>query len=211
MILARPERSAQGQHTVGAPDRDLAHRIDAIEARNKHKQRRPPGWRKLSDGCHLGLRKMTRGLDGTWLAQAHDPEPEKPMRRSLGVCAHVTTGQHLDAAKKAAEAGFSRLGKGESVEGVTVKKACEDSIAHVRTAKRDTQADDIKTRLSRWADSDKIAAIELPKLTRQRLGAALDVGRAVVAKPAAISRVHAPGLLEHAAARRARHPIRGWR
>ena len=149
----------------------MAHRIDTVEARSKLKPRRPPYWQKLSGGCHLGFRKMTTGTDGTWLAQAYDPDTQKQTRRSLGVFEHLTEGQRFDAAKKAAEAWFSHLGKGGTLDSITVKKACEDYVAHVRTAKGDTQADDIEARFTRWVYTDKIAAIELPKLTRKHVDA----------------------------------------
>lgn len=165
----------------------MAHRIDTVEARSKLKPRRPPYWQKVSNGCHLGFRKMTSGSDGTWLAQAYDPETKKQTRRSLGVFEHVTDGQRFDAAKKAAEAWFSHLGKGGSVESITVKKACEDYVTHVRTAKGDTQAEDIKARFTRWVYSDKIAAIELPKLTRKHV----DAWRASLVKAPVIVNPHA--------------------
>ena len=119
----------------------MAHRIDTVEARSKLKPRRPPYWQKLSGGCHLGFRKMTTGSDGTWLAQAYDPETKKQTRRSLGVFEHLTDGQRFDAAKKAAEAWFEHLGKGGTLDSITVKKACEDYVSHVRAAKGATQAE----------------------------------------------------------------------
>jgi len=149
----------------------MAHRIDTVEARSKLKPRRPPYWHKLSTGCHLGFRKMTAGTNGTWLAQAYDPDTQKQTRRSLGVFEHLTEGQRFDAAKKAAEAWFEHLGKGGTLESVTVKKACEDYVTHVRAAKGDSQADDIEARFNRRVYSHKIADVELPKLARKHVEA----------------------------------------
>ena len=165
----------------------MAHRIDTVEARSKLKPRRPPYWQKLSGGCHLGYRKMTTGSDGTWLAQAYDPETQKQTRRSLGVFEHLTDGQRFDAAKKAAEAWFEHLGKGGTLDSSTVKKACEDYVSHVRAAKGDTQADDIEARFTRWVYSDRIAAIELPKLTRKHV----DAWRAALMKAPVVVNPHA--------------------
>ena len=165
----------------------MARRIDTVEARSKLEPRRPPYWHKLSTGCHLGFRKMTTGSDGTWLAQAYDPDTQKQTRRSLGVFEHLPEGQRFDAAKKAAEAWFSHLGKGGTLESVNVKKACEDYVTHLRTSKGDTQADDVKARFERWVYSDKIGAIELPKLTRKHV----DAWRIALAKAPVVVNPHA--------------------
>lgn len=165
----------------------MAHRIDTVEARSKLKARTPPYWQKLSGGCHLGFRKMTNGSSGTWLAQAYDPETQKQTRRSLGVFEPLTDGQRFDAAKMAAEAWFDHLGKGGTVDSITVKAACAQYVSHVRSTKGTPQADDIEARFNRRVYSHKIAGIELPKLTRKQV----DAWRAALAKAPVVVNPHA--------------------
>ena len=149
----------------------MTKRIDKVEERNNLKPRPAPYWHRLSAGCHLGFRRMTTTSDGTWLAQAYDPATQKQTRRSLGAFDHLPGNERFDAAKRAADAWFKHLGQGGTTDAVTVKKACENYVSHVRTAKGDAPADDLQARFARWVDGDKIGAIELPKLTRKHVDA----------------------------------------
>jgi integrase len=165
----------------------MAHRIDTVEARSNLKPRSPTYWQKLSNGCHLGFRKLTASSAGSWMAQAYDPETKKQTRRTLGVFENITPNLQFNAAKKAAEAWFDHLGKGGSLESVTVKTACQDYVMHIRTKKGDPQADDIEARFGRWVYEAKIATIELPKLTRKQV----EAWRLILVKAPVIANPHA--------------------
>lgn len=149
----------------------MAHRIDTVEARSKLKARTAPYWQKLSSGCHLGFRKMAAGSEGTWIAQAYDPATKKQTRRSLGAFGQAPAHRRMDEAKKAAETWFEHMGRGGNADSVTVRRACEKYVAHVRADKGDAAANDLNTRFARWVYGDKIADLELPKLARKHLHA----------------------------------------
>lgn len=165
----------------------MADRIDTVEARNRIKPRTPPYWHKLSNGCHLGFRKLSAGSDGTWLAQAYDSATQKQTRRSLGTFDELPANLRFDAAKKQAETWFAHLGRGGSLDVVTVKKACEQYVAHVRKDKGDDKADDIAARFKRWIDGDKIGAIDMQKLLRRHV----DAWRQALAKAPVLVNPHA--------------------
>jgi len=147
----------------------MGSRIDTVEGRSKLKPRHAPYWHKLSTGCHVGFRKLTGSSDGTWHAQAYDPATTKQTRRSLGAFDELPAGQRFDAAKKAAEAWFEHLGRGGRKETVTVRTACQQYVAHVRSDRGDAQADESEARFVRWVYKNKIANIALPKLTRHHV------------------------------------------
>lgn len=165
----------------------MAHRIDTVEGRSNLKPRAPTYWQKLSNGCHLGFRKLTASSAGSWMAQAYDPETKKQTRRTLGVFENITPNLQFNAAKKAAESWFDHLGKGGSLESVTVKTACQDYVKHIRAGKGDSQANDIEARFGRWVYEAKIADAELPKLTRKQV----DAWRQTLVKTPVIANPHA--------------------
>ncbi len=165
----------------------MAHRIDTVEGRSNLKPRAPTYWQKLSNGCHLGFRKLTASSAGSWMAQAYDPETKKQTRRTLGVFENITPNLQFNAAKKAAESWFDHLGKGGSLESVTVKTACQDYVKHIRAGKGDSQANDIEARFGRWVYETKIADAELPKLTRKQV----DAWRQALVKTPVIANPHA--------------------
>lgn len=149
----------------------MTQRIDTVEARSKIKPRTAPYWHKLRTGCHLGYRKMAATSAGTWFAQAYDPATRKQTRRSLGAFDELAPSARFDAATKAADAWFAHLDKGGTTETVSVKRACELYVAHVREQQRADAAKDLGARFARWVDDDKIGAIELQKLTRLHVDA----------------------------------------
>jgi len=147
----------------------MSHRIDAVEARSRLKPRPAPYWHKLSNGCHIGYRRMTAGSEGTWLAQAYDSATQKQTRRSLGGFDHLPAHQRFDAAKKAAEVWLRHVGRGGSVDTTTVRQACEHYASHLRADGRETTASDLEGRFARWVYTEKFADIELHKLTRKHV------------------------------------------
>ncbi|HEX7501522.1 MAG TPA: tyrosine-type recombinase/integrase [Polyangia bacterium] len=76
----------------------------------------------------------------------------------------------FDAAKKAA-AWFEHLDRGGSLDTLTVREACEEYIASVRMKGKEATAADIAARFKRRIYSEKIADIDLPKLTRRHVEA----------------------------------------
>lgn len=165
----------------------MANRIDTVEARSKLKARRPPYWHKLSNGCHLGFRKMSPSSDGTWLAQAYDSATRKQTRKSLGSFDNLLPSQRFDAAKKAAEAWLDHMGKGGTSRTLTVQTACVQYVDHVRADKGDKAADDIGARFERHVYKEDISQIELPKLNRKHV----EAWRRALAKKPVVANPHA--------------------
>jgi site-specific recombinase XerD len=157
----------------------MATKLDTVEARDRLKPRSAPYWQKLSTGCALGFRKMRAASTGTWLAQAYDNATRKQTRRSLGEFDSLPKNKRFDEAKKAAEALFDRLNQGGSAHTIDVRKACENYVSHVR-ATNAKAADDIAARFERHVYKEKIASIDLPKLTRKHVEA---WRRALATKP----------------------------
>ena len=147
----------------------MADRIDTVAGREKLKPRRAPYWHKLSSGCHLGFRKMTRASTGSWLAQAYDPDTRKQTRRSLGTFDALPDHQRFDAAKVEAEVWFKHLGRGGSIEILTVEDVARRYVAHVKNEKGDDYADDIQARFVRWLYSDPLAKVNVQKLKRHQI------------------------------------------
>lgn len=147
----------------------MATRIDTVEGRSKLKPRPTTYWHKLGTGRHVGFRKLTPESDGAWLAQAYDTATKKQTRRSLGSLDDRPAHQRFDAAKKIAEEWFTHLDRGGSLKTITVEAACERYVTRLRDAKEEKNAADIAARFKRWVYADKIAGIELPKLTRRHL------------------------------------------
>jgi integrase len=77
----------------------------------------------------------------------------------------------MDEAKKAAEAWFEHMGRGGNADTVTVRQACERYVAHVRASRGLANANDLHAKLNRWVYADKIAGIELAKLSRKHVDA----------------------------------------
>jgi integrase len=77
----------------------------------------------------------------------------------------------MDEAKKAAEAWFEHMGRGGNADAVTVRQACERYVAHVRASRGEAKAKDLHAKLNRWVYGDKIAGIELAKLSRKHVDA----------------------------------------
>ncbi|MBP7668793.1 MAG: integrase, partial [Burkholderiaceae bacterium] len=71
---------------------------------------------------------MSVDTRGAWLAQAYDPSTLKQTRRSLGDFSDIVESKRFEAARKAAEVWFEHLGRGGSLDVVTVKVACEQYV-----------------------------------------------------------------------------------
>jgi integrase len=139
-------------------------KLDTVTARAKLKPRREPYWHRITKGCYLGLRKM--GADGgNWVARSFDESSRKQSYKALGTFGALPDHQRFDAAAKAARDWFDHLGKGGSSEVMTVTGACAKYVAHLRDTKNDASADDAKGRFDRHVLAEKIARIELTKLT----------------------------------------------
>jgi integrase len=124
----------------------MASKIDTVTARERLKPRREPYWHRISKGNYLGARKQ--------------------VYKALGDLSTLPDHQRYDAAAKAAREWFEHLGKGGSVETMTVAGACKKYVQQLRDAKGAKPADDAQARFRRHVLSDaKFAAIELTKLT----------------------------------------------
>jgi integrase len=142
--------------------------INTVDSRSKLKPRRAPYWHKLSTGRHLGYRKMIAGGDGTWLAQAYDDDSKTQRRHSLGSFDELPPNKRFDAASSAARAWFDHLSMGGEDKPITVHAACEEYVKHLR-AERTATADDAEARFKRWVYTNKIAKIQLHKLTEKHV------------------------------------------
>lgn len=156
--------------------------ISKVSDRSKLKPRRDPYWAKIAKGCFVGFRKMTAGTSGTWVARNLDEASGKQQFKALGDFTELPDHQRYDAASKAAQAWFEHLGKGGSVEAMTVAGACKRYVQNLRETKGDKAADDAQARFDRHVLNDqKLSCVELTKLTPAHIDA---WRKALRAKPA---------------------------
>jgi len=163
----------------------MASTLATVAARDKLKARREPYWQKLDSGCHLGFRKMTAASTGSWIARFRDAESGERPKKALGEFEDLAPSERFGAAKRAAEEWFKHLGAGGRREAISVKKACEDYVQHLRETKGNESADDAKKRFERWVYPTKLASVQLLKLARTHIATwrkAL-AGSPVVANP----------------------------
>jgi len=106
--------------------------------------------------------------EGSWVCRYRD-DAGKQIVNSLGRFETLPPSERHDAAKRAAEAWFDHLDKGGSADDHTLRQACKGYVEHLRDEKRNSTADDAEARFSRWVYSDKIAEVDLDKLTHTRL------------------------------------------
>jgi site-specific recombinase XerD len=147
----------------------MTRRIDTVDARGKLKPRPSPYWHKMAKGCHIGFRRLAAGSSGAWLARWYDTATGKQTVTSFGGFDDLPAHQRFDAAVKAASEWFMHLGKGGSLEVITVAQACANYVAAVQASKGTKQADDLRARFERWVNGDKLAKVALPKLTRRQV------------------------------------------
>ncbi len=133
------------------------------------KPRHAPYWHALRTGCYLGFRKTSATSKGAWLARYRDEDTGKQQLHSLGKFDHLPANEQFDAAKRAAEAWFDHMGGGGSGENVTVNRACEQYVAHLREHRGDASADDAAGRFRRWIADTKIGDTPLLKLTSKAI------------------------------------------
>jgi site-specific recombinase XerD len=147
----------------------MAHSVHTVSARDKLKPRREPYWHRLAKGAYLGYRKMSAATDGVWVARAQDEGTTAKHYYSLGGFSDLPDHQRFDAASKAAQKWFAHLGRGGSTATMTVRKACDEYVKHVRAIKGDKAAEDLDARFRRWVHDQPLASIDLSKLTRQKV------------------------------------------
>ncbi|HMP11181.1 tyrosine-type recombinase/integrase [Hydrogenophaga sp.] len=137
----------------------IKHAINTAKARDALTPRKSPYWHKLSKGCHLGFRKISRSAPGAWQVKYRDDDG-KTTEHSLGSFDTAPPGERFDLAKKAAEQWLAHMGKGGSTGGETVADACRE---YVKNAKP-TTGKDAEARFKRWVYSDPIGKLALMKL-----------------------------------------------
>jgi integrase len=125
-------------------------RIDTKRGRDALPIRREPYWYKLARDRHLGLRKLTAGTPGTWIARFRDDTGSRHYQ-SLGECSGKFD---FDAAKVAAEAWFRDrehgvTGPDEHDGPATVAAACIAYVRTLRTEGRRATAHDAHMRFRR--------------------------------------------------------------
>ena len=129
--------------------------------------RRDPYWQRLSEGRHVGFRRMTRGAPGTWLARFNNGEGYD--YETLGDFATLPENERYDAAKKAAETWFQHLDMGGSTEPSSVKAACEAYVDKLKEENSQAASDDAKWRFQRLVYDDPIAKVQVAKLTTRHV------------------------------------------
>lgn len=147
----------------------MADRIDTVESRSKLKPRTAPYWQKVSSGCALGFRKMTKQSDGTWQAQFYDSSTKKQTRQSLGSFSDLQPNLRFDQAKKKAELFFQHLRQGGNAEVISVEDACRRYCKTLTQMGKSKNAIDIEARFRRWVYEHKIAIIHLTKLRKDHV------------------------------------------
>jgi len=159
--------------------------LSTVKAREALKPRRDPYWQKLATGQYVGVRKMTNGSDGTWLARYRDPDTRKQHHKSLGSFDHLPGASRFDEAKEKAQEVFRHLGAGGSNRKITVQEACDAYVAHLRGEGRAATADDTEARFNRMVKTSRLAKTELIRLTAPALTSWRQslARRAVVANP----------------------------
>lgn len=139
--------------------------IKTVESRARLKPRREPYWESLRRACHIGFRKMTGSSAGTWMVRWRDDVTGKRHYNSLGEFETLPPSDRRDAAVKAAEEWLRHVGAGGRTEPVTVRKACEAYVTHLRAQRRAATAKDSEHRFRRWVDADPVLSrVELTKL-----------------------------------------------
>ena len=162
----------------------MATKIDTVSARDKLQPRREPYWHRLAKGAYLGYRKMSPGPGGSWVARVLDETTGGQKYRALGDFSGKPDNERFDLAQTAARQWFVHLIRGGTNEVITVGKACQEYVEHLRTAKRkDGAATDADGRFKRWIYSNaKLSGTAVEKLTIAQVNA----WRATLAKTQAI-------------------------
>ena len=154
--------------------------IDTVAGQKKLTPRRAPYWYRLGLGQHVGLRVTGEG-HAIWQAKAYDPATQKEAYRSLGDFSGIPANERYTEAVKAARDWFTHLGRGGRSDAITVRQACAQYVERLRKEKGEAPAADAAYRFQRYIESDPVAAIALPKLTRKHLEAWRDRLEAVPA------------------------------
>ncbi len=143
-------------------------RLDRVDTREGLPPRRDPYWHRLSQGRHVGFRRMTKASPGTWLARLYDPESGYKYQ-ALGDFATLAEKDRFDAAKVAAEAWFQHLDRGGVVDVSTVRAACATYVEKLRLEKSEAAADDPRGRFARLVDNDPLGRVKVNKLAPRHL------------------------------------------
>ncbi|SIT42236.1 Phage integrase [Paraburkholderia ribeironis] len=117
--------------------------------------RREPYWHRLHTGLHVGYRVLPDGT-GTWIAKR--TESGKRAYHALG------THERFEDAKGEAERWARGISYGVSAKATTVKEACADYAADLRTRKSKQSGDDAAGRFRRLVNDAPIGRLTLDKL-----------------------------------------------
>lgn len=145
--------------------------ISTVSARAALKPRREPYWQKLSQGCYVGVRKMSAQAKGAWWARYIEPGTNKKKLKALSQLDHAPGNKRFDMAKEMAEAWFAHLGKGGLATSKTVKDACEHYVLYIKETKSSSAEEDVRKRFAGYVlNHQKFAETELDKLTPTMIG-----------------------------------------
>lgn len=158
--------------------------IKTVESRAKLPARPKPYWESLRRGCSLGFRKLAAGDAGTWYARTYDAGTRKDSWRGLGSFEQLRPHERYTAAKKEAEALAEHVEHGGTASDMTVKRACDAYVEHLRAEGKAGTASDAQARFKRWVHGSKLAGVELRKLALHHVRA---WRQGLIAKPVTVN------------------------
>jgi len=140
--------------------------LSKVKTRNALKPRRQPYFHKVSQGNHLGFRKLTTTTQGTWIARTYDKYTMKKPQKSLGDFSEHPDHIRFEMAYKAAQEWFNHLGRGGSSKEVTIREACKNYMDSLKEKGKFKSATDVEKRFNAYVlDDIRFAQTHLNELT----------------------------------------------
>lgn len=146
-------------------------KLAKVADRDKLKPRNAPYFEALLPGRALGVRKLSPGSEGTWIARWRDKDTFKQHTRSLGSLEHLPQNERYQAAVKLANEWFDHLDGGASTDVLTVRDLCERYVAHLERGKRTSTAADTRRRFEQYVFNTPLARVPLDKLLPRHIEA----------------------------------------
>jgi len=140
--------------------------LSKVKNRDALKPRREPYWHKISQGNHLGYRKLKNDSKGTWLARAYDSHTTKKPQKSLGDFLAYPDNLRFEMAQKLALEWFTHLGRGGSTQEVTIQNVCDNYVDYLKQKGNEKASADASKRFKAYVlDDSRFAQTPLTKLT----------------------------------------------
>ena len=144
--------------------------LSKVKNRDALKPRREPYWHKISQGNHLGFRKLNSDSKGTWLARAYDSHTTKKPQKSLGDFLAYPDNLRFEMAQKSAQEWFTHIGRGGSTQEVTVQNVCDNYVDYLKQKGNEKASVDASKRFKAYVlDDSRFAQTPLSKLTPKHI------------------------------------------